>query len=248
MTDPNGQRFRSGSLWLEGDLWEPTADPPWPVVLYNHGSGREVPDRSVIADVFTARGFAFFQPHRRGHGRSEGPNILALLEVARAVGEDEWARVLVKELEAQVSDQLAALDHLRGMPHVDPSRAVVMGSSFGGIQTLLAAEVEEFWAAIAFAPAAMTWAKAPPLRERLMLAARNARTPVMLLQAENDFDLTPTSALANEFERVGKPCRRVIYPAVGADHMDGHTFVTHPNIWMSDVFAFLEQHVGVARP
>ena len=248
MSDPRGQRFRSGDLWLAGDLWEPTADPPWPVLVYNHGSGREVPDGGPIANVFTTRGFAFFQPHRRGHGRSEGPHILAVLEAARTVGEEEWARVLVEELEAQLPDQLAALAHLRGLRHVDSSRTVVMGSSFGGIQTLLVAEVEEFWAAIAFAPAAMTWAKAPPLRERLMLAARNARAPVMLLQPENDFDLTPTRTLAQELERVGKPYRRVIYPAVGADHMDGHTFVTHPDIWTSDVFTFLERHVGAGRP
>ena len=248
MSGPRAKRFPSDELWLEGDLWEPSADAPWPVVLYNHGSDRELPDRGVVAEVFTSRGFAFFQPHRRGHGRSEGPYILALLEAARAVGEDEWARVLVQQLEAQLSDQLAALACLRGLPNADPHRAVVMGSSFGGIQTLLAAEVEELWAAIAFAPAAMTWAKAPPLRERLMRAARNARAPLMLLQAENDFDLTPTSALAQELERVGKPHQRVIYPAVGVGHMDGHTFVTHPDVWTDDVFAFLDRHVGAARP
>src|SRR5438067_1088431 len=158
MTEPQPQRFRSGDLWLEGDLWAPRSSGPWPVVLYNHGSGRDVPDRQIVADVFTSRGFAFFQPHRRGHGRSPGAYILTMLDAALAEGEQHWAETLVTELESHFVDQQAALRHLRGLPDADARRVIVMGSSFGGIQTLFAAEREELWAAIAFAPAAMTWA------------------------------------------------------------------------------------------
>ena|SRR2546428_3932321 len=248
MSDPQGERFRSGDLWLEGDLWQPTTGAPWPVVLFNHGSNRKVSDRHEVADVFTARGFAFFRPHRRGHGRSEGPFIGDVLAAALAEGEDRWADVVVRELDAQFADTQAALRHLRGLENADPDRAVVMGSSFGGIQTLFAAECEDLWAAIAFAPAAMSWARSGPLRERLVRAVRGARAPVMLLQAENDFDLTPTSVLAAELERAGKPYERVVFPAVGADHMDGHAVVIHPEIWADRVFAFLDRHARMALP
>ena len=43
-------------------------------------------------------------------------------------------------------------------------------------------------------------------------AARAARVPVFFLQAENDFDTTPSRVLDNEMRRAGRPSRMQIFP------------------------------------
>jgi hypothetical protein len=48
--------------------------------------------------------------------------------------------LLVDLLDAQVDDVAAAVAYVRGMPDVDANRVALAGCSFGGIETLLAAE------------------------------------------------------------------------------------------------------------
>ena len=47
---------------------------------------------------------------------------------------------VVRLFEEQLTDQIAALEFLRGRPEADAARLFVAGCSFGGTQTLLAAE------------------------------------------------------------------------------------------------------------
>ena len=65
------------------------------------------------------------------------------------------------------------------------------GCSYGGIQTLLSVEkglgVSGF---IPFAPAAMSWANVE-LRQRLLRSLKEAKGPLFLLQAENDYRTGP---------------------------------------------------------
>jgi carboxymethylenebutenolidase len=117
----------------------------------------------------------------------------------------------------------------------------MVGASFGGIQTVLATEKHlGIRASVAFAPAAMAWASLPLLRSRLIQAVRSATIPIMLIQAENDYDLTPTKTMAEELEKVNKPHKLLIFPAFGTTHADGHGFsVWGEKIWGDEVFAFL---------
>jgi dipeptidyl aminopeptidase/acylaminoacyl peptidase len=85
------------------------------------------------------------------------------------------------------------------------------------------------------------------MRERMLKAAANARIPVLLIQAENDYDLGPTRELFAEMTRLGKPCRMRIFPAYGdsttkgAGHLFGYAA---PSQWSPEVFRFLEEHVN----
>lgn len=51
----------------------------------------------------------------------------------------------------------------------------------------------------------MSWAHAPDLQVRMKQAARAARVLVLFIQAENDFDTTPSRALSEEMRSAGKP-------------------------------------------
>ena len=150
---------------------------------------------------------------------------------------------LVEMMEIHLQDQLAALVYLYSLPFVDPKRVAVMGCSFGGIQTLLAAEsAPNVGAAVDFAGAAESWQGSPDLRARLTKAARNARVPVFFTQAEGDYDLTPSRELAKQMEKAGKQTQVHIYPRFGSTQQENHEFcVLGVDVWGPDVLAFIER-------
>lgn len=234
--------FPSGGQQLRGFLWKPDGPGPFPAVLWNHGSEKLPGWLPQLAAAFLTRGYLFFIPHRRGQGRSPGPYIADQMQAAPAT---ERGALLVRLHEQQLGDQLAALDFLKAQPFVDGARLAVAGCSYGGIQTVLAAERGSgYRAAVDFAGAAQSWRPYPEIRTRMLTAVRNARMPVFFIQAENDYDLTPSRALAEEMQRAGKPHSVKIYPVFGSTNQDGHEFcVRGVSIWGADVFSFLEANL-----
>lgn len=148
-----------------------------------------------------------------------------------------------------LDDQLAALSYLKGLPYVDSDRIVVAGHSFGGIQTMLAAQRDLGQrAAINLAGGAESWSRSLDLQQLMRDAARQSRMPVYFIQAENDYDLAPSRILAAEMERAGKSFQMKIYPPFGTTAEDGHSFgVKGGDIWGPDVFSFLKSIVSAAR-
>jgi Xaa-Pro aminopeptidase/dienelactone hydrolase len=241
--------FPSGALTLHGVIWKPEGRGPFPVMVYNHGSEAWPTDLHEIGPLYTRHGYVLFGPHRRGQGRSVGaaPYMNARLIAERqAHGDAAWGRLMVKLHETeQLDDQLAGIAYVKTLPYVDPDCIAVTGVSFGGIQTVLAAErATGIRAAVDFAGAAMTWADSAEIRERLTSAVRNARVPIYFIQAENDYNLGPSHALAAEMDRAGKPHRKTIYPPFGVTRQDGHTLGLRGGaMWETDVFAFLDEYM-----
>jgi carboxymethylenebutenolidase len=234
--------FTSGELLLHGFLYKPEGIGPFRAVLWNHGSERQ-PGGAGLAPLFVARGYVFFIPHRSGQGRSPGAYIVDLLNRERAEqGVEAWSRRLVELMEAHLRDQIAALNYLKSLSYVDTRRIAVAGCSFGGIETVLAAGEElRLRAAVDFAGAAQVWHGSPEMRERMLAAARRATVPVLLIQAENDYDLAPSRALDEALKQAGKPHKVAIFPPLGSTHQDGHGLcVRGGEIWAPTVFSFLD--------
>lgn len=240
--------FRSGDLALLGFLFKPEGEGPFPAVVWNHGS-EFAPGRrqhlDAAAKVFLPAGYVLFMPVRRGHEGSEGAYIVDEIRRARETeGPDAANRLVVSKLETeQLDDQLAGLEFLRSLPFVDASRVVVVGGSYGGIQSLLGAERGAgYRAAVAISPAAMSWEGNPLLRTRLLQAVRKIEIPVMILQPPKDDSLEPCRVLGAEFERLGKPFSGKIYPPEGlSEDEQEHCFGGKgARVWADDALTFLE--------
>ena len=229
----NKQRvtFKSGALTLAGFAYHPDGTGPFPTVIWNHGSEKNPgggPQFDSVAAIFVPAGYAVFAPMRRGHGGSEGRYIVDSLNVLRAKGDGSGApAAAVRLLETeQLDDQLAGLAYAKTLPFVDQRRLVVAGCSFGGIQTLFAAERRVgFLAAMPISPAAQSWAGSPPLRDRLKQAVRAIDIPVLLIAPPKDDNLDPPRVLADEAKRAHKTSFTAkIYPPTMPDSQQVHCF------------------------
>jgi dipeptidyl aminopeptidase/acylaminoacyl peptidase len=240
---PEEVKFPSGKLMLHGFLYKPEGNSPFPAILYNHGSEKDPGSKPALGAFFSSRGYVFFVPHRRGHGRSPHDSYIESLYAQGAAG-----RISLHE--THLEDQLAALAYLKQLSAVDPQKIAVAGCSYGGIQTVLAVEANAeqklgLRAAIDFAGGAMSW-RSFSLRDRMVRAVKKADIPVMFLQAENDYDLGPSRTLAGELDRLAKPHKLLIFPPYGKTREEGHGgfCARGTHVWGGEVLSFLETALG----
>jgi carboxymethylenebutenolidase len=231
---------------LHGWLYVPAGPGPFPAVLYNHGSEKTPGWFPPLGKFWTEHGYAFFVPHRRGHGRSPGEYIVDAQQSYRAT-EKDVAMVRRHDIalhERANLDVVDALKWLHTQPQVNADKIIVSGISYGGIQTLLTAEkglgVKAF---VSFSPGTMSWRGNPLLHERLVAAVKKAPAPVYLLQASNDYNLGPSEIVGAALKTKGSANRSKLYPAFGdaTNPADGHGgfAVRGSEVWGADVLAFL---------
>ena len=235
----------SGGQTLAAYLYVPPGVGPFPGLVLNHGStihpGTSDFCRPGTAAVFTAWGYAVLLPHRRGYGNSEGPPWRR--EVPAEFGTVEYDRTLAARLAREAGDVVAAVDWLGGRPEVAADRIGVIGSSFGGVMSLLAAaRCPGLRCAVDFAGAAMNWERTPTVRAAMLEAARQLTMPICLVQAENDYSTAPTRELAAELLRHGKVHAARVFPAFGLTADEGHLFFQNgAPIWGPWVRTFLDR-------
>jgi dienelactone hydrolase len=138
------------------------------------------------------------------------------------------------------------LSFLRTQPGVDAHRIAVVGHSFGGQLSLLAAARDRnLRAAITFGAAAGSWDGSPEIRDLLLNAVSKTTVPIMLIYAANDYSTAPGKALDAELARLNKAHVLKIYPPFGRTPDEGHMIVyTDIAEWEPDVFGFLDRWVG----
>ena len=245
--EPRLVSFPAGAVTLQGWIYQPAGPGPFPAVLYNHGSEKTPGWFPPLGKFWTDHGYVFFVPHRSGHGRSPGAYIVDEQQKFQKEANDAArSRVHTIALHERANlDVAAALAWLREQPFVAREQCVVAGISYGGIQTLLAAEKGlGARAFIAFSPAAMSWAGNPPLRERLLVAVQKSSAPIFLLQAANDYNLGPLELLGDALKQKGGRNRAKLYPVFGNkdDPRDGHGgfAVRGSEVWGADVLEFVQ--------
>jgi dienelactone hydrolase len=245
--------YRNGALNLEAYFYKPEGPGPFPLVVYSHGS-RANQERLEWPVLFIARfmvpaGYAVLIPERRGYGKSDGQTF------TEEIGPDERGQRFVARLAAEASDVTAAVDYARASLPIDAGRIVLMGYSFGGIVTTLAAAKDAKLAAIVNqAPGALNWDKSPEMREALTAAAKQIRAPMHCAAAENDATTESARVICATAKAAGAAAELKIYPPF--------THPTNPNprapghalfapigvdVWKQDVLEFLARTVARHR-
>jgi carboxymethylenebutenolidase len=147
---------------------------------------------------------------------------------------------------------VAAIAWVKTRPGIDPARVVVSGCSFGGIQTMITAGKDAgIRAAVPFAPAAIMWKRSKEVRERLSRAAREAKVPVFMVQAENDYDVSPSRVVGAELEKLDRARNRVrVFPPYGMTAQEGHGGLCTRGfaVWGPEVLAFIEAAAPAKGP
>lgn len=237
--------FRSGDFDLKGYLYTPPGAGPFPCMITNHGStihqGTTDVCRPGTAAVLMSWGIASFLPHRRGYGNS--PGTPWRVDVHADFGTDDYDAQLARRLSDESADVIAALEHVEGLSEIDAGHIGVMGSSFGGTVTLLAAaSCERFRCAVEFAGAAMNWEKTPGLRRTMFEAGARLTQPIYFLQAENDYSTRPTVELAAALMDTVKIVEHRVFPGFGLTKDEGHLLYGQgAAIWGDDVRKFLDR-------
>jgi len=187
-------------------------------------------------------GVASLLTHRRGYGNSPGTPWRTA--VSADYGTEDYDRQLAQRLSDEAEDVVAALGYAEARAEIDGGHVGVMGSSFGGTVTLLAAAAcPRFRCAVEFAGAAMNWERAPGLRALMLDAAARLTQPTFFIQAANDYSIAPTPALAGAARDAGRThVEDRVFPGFGLTKDEGHFFYKEGTVvWGPDVRRFLDR-------
>ena len=245
----NKQRvtYTNDGLTLVGYIYKPDGAGPFPTVVWNHGSEPKPgdgPQFDSVAAIFVPAGYVVVAPMRRGHSDSQGTYIQDSIRATNLRSGQAAAERLMVELmgSQQLSDQLAGLQYAKTLAFVDTNKLVVAGCSYGGIETLLAAERGAgFKAALSISPAALSWQGHEVLQHRLIDAVRRIDIPVLLIQPPKDASLEPARVLGAEAKKAGKTSFTAkVYPATMPDSQQVHCFGGAKGMrnWAAEAIAF----------
>lgn len=235
----------SDGLQIEGVLNLPPgrtrADGPFPLVVIIHGGpyGRW-PDELMVAwyswgQWLAQAGFAVLHPNPRG---SSGRGRAFADLVAGAVGRGEW------------TDLLAGIDHLIADGVADPDRLGITGWSHGGFMAAWAVTQTDRFRAALMAAGVVDWAMevgagengraegiyggsfgwegpGPHPHDQLspISYAANVRTPILIMNGENDTNVPVGQALYfhRALSELGAEHELVIHPREGHRYVErGH--------------------------
>jgi carboxymethylenebutenolidase len=276
LPEPTVVQYVSNGLTLKAWIYKPDGPGPFPAILSNHGSEQD-PRRDKSTGAFwVSQGFVFFKPVRSGHGGNPGAyisdetdpikaqvkSVRANRKTTAAQLQNLYDQVMALHQKAN-EDVVAAYRWLTEQPYIDKSRIVVMGGSYGGIQTLLTAEANKkdhlgIRGFIPMSPAAESWEFGKPrpqdpggknpeantaFARYLTDVIKDSEGPIFLMQAHNDYNLGPTTYLGPVVSARGAPNRCAVFPIHGAvtDPKQGHGgFFGDPSAWSAEVWEYLQ--------
>jgi len=244
--------YSSGNLKIEAYVFKPQGNGPFPVVIYNHGSrpGNERVERpfAYVGKMLASGGYLVVVPERRGYGRSGGSPF------SEEIGADRGPRYIAR-LQQEADDVVAAAQFAKTLPETDASRIAVMGWSFGGIVSVLAASRSDlFRVVVDQAGGALSWDSSPALQSALKEAASKIRVPLLGMVAQNDRTTESVKTVINEAKKHGGAASIIVYPAFKPHDnpngiAPGHMIFSAEGIqvWDGDLQNFLAREMGAPK-
>jgi dienelactone hydrolase len=214
--------YRIGGVNPDALLCRPEGKGPFPAVVHNHGVGVDIQgyqkavrrgyDLPGICKQLAATGFLTFVPIRHG-GRG------------------------LHTLPSHKAQVFEAIDYVKQLPDVDPSRIAITGNSRGALLTfMVGVEQKELKALVVMAPAEIGRNLATTLSRVSSLDA-----PVLLLIEASD-----ESDLQNNFDTLDRVLRenKKEVKSIRYNRGGGHNLFHTVGYYLEDVKAFLHEKLG----
>jgi len=232
--------------------YKPAGDGPFPTLVFHHGStGRgDNPsyfahpyDPKVLADWFTARGWAVLLPSRRGRGGSEGRYDEGFSRDRTGYSCDPT--LALSGADRALRDIDAMTPVLLDQPFVDRTRVAIGGQSRGGILSIAWSGRQPATprAVINFV-GGWTGARCPTastINQSLFIRGAAFGQPTIWLYGENDpfYPLWHSRSNFAAFEAAGGKGTFHEYGVSAV--VNGHGISTVPSLWSSTLQAYLEE-------
>jgi dienelactone hydrolase len=239
------------SVKLAVITYKPSGNGPFPTLIFHHGSTGRGNDPSlfakpydprVLAEWFTARGWAVVLPSRRGRGGSEGRYDEGF-SIDRTQGYSCDPTLSIPGADRALRDIDAVTAVILGMPIVDRTRFAVGGQSRGGILTIAwSGKHPEARAVINFVGGWMGTGCTTATTINQTLFGRGAAygKPTTWLYGARDpfYPLSHSRENFAAFEAAGgKGAFHEYKPAL----LTGHQIGSDPTLWQADMEAYLSE-------
>jgi len=214
--------YRIGGVNPQALLCRPEGKGPFPAVVHNHGVGVDIQgyqkavrrgyDLPAICKELALAGFLTFVPIRQG-GRG------------------------LQTLPSHKAQVLQAIDYVKSLPDVDPSRVAVTGNSRGALLTfMVGVEQTGLKALVIMAPAEIGRNFSTTLSQVSSLDA-----PVLLLIEASD-----ESELQKNFDTLDRVLRenKKEVRSIRYDRGGGHNLFHSAGYYMEDIKAFLREKLA----
>lgn len=214
--------YRIGGVNPEALLCRPEGKGPFPAVVHNHGVGVDTVgyqkalkrgyNLPAICKELSVDGFLTFVPIRQG-----GPGL--------------------RNLPPHKAQVLEAIDYVKRLPDVDPSRVALTGNSRGGLLTLMVGvEQPDLKALVIMAPAEIGRNFSNALSQ---ISSLNA--PVLLLVEKSD-----EPEFQNNFDTLDRVLRenKKEVKSIRYDRGGGHNLFHGAGYYLQDVKVFLHEKLS----
>jgi dienelactone hydrolase len=250
----DGQRVR-----LQMRIYTPAAQGRFPTLIFNHGStgygtdaGRfkQAVDAPAVAAFFVERGWAVVMPARRGRAGSDGQYDEGFSTI-RALGYSCIPSLSLAGADRALRDIEAATSLILQMPFVDAKRVVIAGSSRGGALSVAYAGVHpaQVRGVINFVGG---WLGRPcptmtSVNQSVFNRGASFAGQSLWLYAENDsyYSLSHSQENFAAFKIAGG---KGLFHGLKVPAENGHWLPEFPNVWSTDVEAYLGEIGLPSRP
>ena len=215
--------FESDGQTLQGVVYVPPGDGPFPAIIWNHGEANadnpsEMNSQPELAAFYNEHGFVFFHPYRRGVGPSPGEHYaLGLLK-----HNNVYLQVRIENV-----DVARATKWLMEQTYVDPDRVIMSGIGLGAAHAIningFNSQLKKIYpnsirGFVPFAPLTtrLDWTAIDPTIS-VISEIVNYPTPMFLIIAASDHTTGPLDVLGPVLEEKEGPNRSKIYPDFGDD-------------------------------